>query len=142
MCSSDLPLQVSVRNAVAEIRRFTDVKDWYHIATDMNVADLGTRGAEVDDIGTGSAWQNGQEWMRLPREQLPIKTAAEVTLSSEEAKAAAAELRASDVKGHQVLAHSTAISERYAHSQYLLDPCKFSWSKSVRIMAEIGRAHV
>jgi hypothetical protein len=68
----------------------------------MNVADLGTRPASVAEIAPDSTWQQGQDWMRLPRTQMPLRTAAEVTLTAEEARVAAAELRAADVRGHKV----------------------------------------
>ena len=131
----DRPLQLGVRNAVLEIRRFTRPSDWFHIPTDHNVADLGTRSATVDQVAHGSAWQTGQDWMRLPREQLPVKTAAEVTLTSEERRIAATELRAGDLRGHQVNFSGPAVSARYAYSKYLVDPCRYSWSKVVRIVA-------
>jgi hypothetical protein len=51
----DRPLQTGVRNAVSEIRRFSDTKDWFHITTEKNVADLGTRPALVAEIAPGSA---------------------------------------------------------------------------------------
>ena len=77
----------------------------------------------------GSEWQAGQAWMRLPKGQMPIKTAAQVTLASEEKRQAATELRANDVRGHQVNFNGPAVSARYTHSRYLVDPCKYSWSK-------------
>ena len=66
----------------------------------------------------GSEWQAGQAWMRLPKGQMPIKTAAQVTLASEEKRQAATELRANDVRGHQVNFNGPAVSARYAHSRY------------------------
>jgi hypothetical protein len=131
----DRPLQLGVRNAVAEVRRFSTVKDWHHVSSEMNVADLGTRPASVAEIGPGSTWQQGQEWMWLPRSQMPIRTAAEVTLTAEEARVAAAELRAADVRGHKVHVLSSGVEDRYAYSNYLVDPCQRGWCKSVRIMA-------
>ncbi len=56
----DRPLQTGVRNAVTVIRRFSDTMDWFHITTEKNVADLGTRPALVAEIAPGSAWQIGQ----------------------------------------------------------------------------------
>ena len=73
--------------------------------------------------------------MQLPRAQMPIKTTAEVTLTAEEARLAATELRAKDLKGHQVHTLSSVIGERYSYSNYVVDPCRQSWTKSVRIMA-------
>ena len=131
----DRPLQVGVRNAVAEIWRFSEPGEWYHVVSELNIADLGTREAQVHEVGLDSDWQNGHRWMQLPRDQLPVKTAAEVILSAEEARLAASELRAKDVRGHEIHLQTSAIGERYALSRYLVDPCKFTWSKSVRVMA-------
>jgi hypothetical protein len=72
----DRPLQTGVRNAVTEIRRFSDTKDWFHITTEKNVADLGTRPALVAEIAPGSAWQIGQPWMAMPRDKMPLMSAA------------------------------------------------------------------
>jgi hypothetical protein len=133
----DRPLQVGVRNAVSEIRRFSDTKDWFHTTTEKNVADLGTRPAQVEEIGPGSSWQEGQPWMWLPREQMPIKSAAEVTLTAEEKRQAATELRNKDIRGHEVNLATSEVTGRYAFSSYLVDPCRFSWSTAVRIVAII-----
>ena len=103
--------------------------------TKHNVADLGTREATVAQVAAGSDWQTSQAWMHLPKGQMPIKMAAQVTLTSEEKRQAATELRANDVRGHQVNFNGPVVSARYAHSRYLIDPCKYSWSKVVRIVA-------
>jgi hypothetical protein len=66
---------------------------------------------------------------------MPLRTAAEVTLTAEEARVAAAELRAADVRGHKVHLLSSGVEDRYAYSNYLVDPCQRGWKKSVRIMA-------
>ena len=131
----DRPLQLGVRNAVLEIRRFSDPADWFHIDTNMNVADLGTRSANVEQLAQGSEWQTGQAWMCLPRDQLPIRTAAQVTLTSEEKRVAATELRANDIRGHLINFNSPAVSAHYQFSKYLVDPCRHTWSSVVRIMA-------
>jgi len=60
------PLQVGVRNAVAEVRRFSTIQEWRHVSTNNNVADIGTRtaaenparlrmarGVQVDDPSSG-----------------------------------------------------------------------------------------
>ena len=118
-----------------EIRRFSNPEDWFHIDTDKNVADLGTRTATVDQLLPGSEWQSGQRWMRLPRDQLPIRTAAQITLTSEERRQAATELRAGDIRGHQVNFNSPAVSAHYQLSNYVVDPCRHTWSSVVRVMA-------
>ena len=131
----DRPLQVAVRNAVIEVRRFSERREWFHVESQLNIADLGTRSVEVQEIGFGSEWQDGKSWMRLPYEEMPIKSAEEVTLSAEEKRAAAAEMRAKDIRGHQINLAQSKVTERYVCSRYLLDPCRFSWSKVLRVMA-------
>jgi len=70
---------------------------------------------------------------------MPIRTAAAVTLTAEESRLAAVELRATDVKGHKIHSLKTFVSDRYAFSKYVVDPCKQSWTKTVRIMAIVLR---
>ncbi len=116
----DHPHQVGVGTAVSVVRRFSDTKDWSHTTTEKNVADLRTRPA-VDEIGPGSSWQEGQPWMWLPREQMPIKSAAEMTLTAEEKRQAATELRNKDIRGHEVNLATSEVMGRYAFSGYLQD---------------------
>jgi hypothetical protein len=73
--------------------------------------------------------------MWLPREQMPIKSAAEMTLTAEEKRQAATELRNKDIRGHEVNLATSEVTGRYAFSSYLVDPCRFSWSTAVRIVA-------
>lgn len=135
----DRPLQTAVRNAVIELRRFSNPADWYHVESAENVADLATRPAAVADIGPSSDWQNGRPWMRGPRNQMPLKTAAEVVLTAEEKRLAAQEMRAKDIRGHAVHAMVDKLAARYSFSNYLVDPCKFTWTKVVRIVAIVKK---
>ena len=135
----DRPLQTAVRNAVIEVRRFSEVHDWLHVEGANNIADLATRKATVEDLAFGSAWQDGHGWMRRPRAEMPLKTAAEVVLTAEEKRAAAAETRSKDVHGHSIMLAVDQMAARYAHSRYVIDPCRFSWSKVIRILALVLR---
>jgi hypothetical protein len=133
------PLQVGVRNAVAEVRRFSETSEWFHVQTNCNVADIGTRPASVSEILPGTPWQDGYSWMTLPRDQMPLKTAEEVTLTAEERRQAASEVRGPDIRGHQIHILVSEVSERYAFSKYVLDPCRLGWSKSLRVLALVWR---
>ena len=132
------PLETAVRNAVIEIRRLSDVKQWFHVDGTLNIADLGTRHATIADISLGSDWQNGRDWMRLPTHLMPLKTIDEINLSSEEKRIASQETK------HTVMHNDLPdlvprVSERYKYSQYLYDPNKRSWSSSVRIISYVMR---
>ena len=77
----DRPLHLGVRNAVLEIRRLSSVEQWFHVSSENNIADTGTRAVEVADVDIHSVWQNGLPWMHLPIDQMPIRTASQVTMS-------------------------------------------------------------
>jgi len=131
----DRPLQVAVRNAVIEIRRFTDVNQWLHVDSENNIADLATRTATISDIQLDSPWQTGYEWMTRPRGEMPLRTVQEIVLTAEEKRLAAAETRAKDILGHTLHFAMDNMAARYSLSDYVLDPCRFSWPKVVRILA-------
>ena len=54
------------RNRCAQIRRGSELEALYHVATDQNPADLGTRPSTVQDsdVGPYSRWEVGLPWMR------------------------------------------------------------------------------
>lgn len=133
------PLQVAVRNAVIEIRRFSLVEHWFHIETHLNIADLGTRTAEVADIAPDGEWQNGKHWMRMEREEMPLRTINDITLTSEERRIASQEIKSPDVAGIVLSNLVTRVGDRYSYSKYLVDPCVMSWMKSVRVLAYVIR---
>ncbi len=71
----------------------------------------------------------------MPREKMPLMSAAEVTLTAEEKRLVATELRNKDVMGHKLNFMSSEVSVRYALSNYLVDPCSHRWTVAVRIVA-------
>ena len=133
------PLQVAVRNAVIEIRRFTLVEQWFHIETHLNIADLGTRTAEVEDLAPDGEWQNGKPWMRLERDKMPLRTVDDITMTSEDRRMASQEIKSPDIAGIVLSNLVTRVGDRYSYSKYLVDPCVMSWPKSVRVLAYVFR---
>ena len=140
LTSDQRVLQTLVRNAVIEVRRFTDVGQWYHISTELNVADIGTRSTEPDAIKPSSDWQNGKEWMKGKPESFPLKTVDELTLSNEENRLMKAETKIKEILGVTVPIMTHRSMEYYSHSQYLLDPMQFDWYKCLRIMGLVLKA--
>lgn len=131
------PLNVTVRNAVVEIRRFSSQQHWFHIDTNDNIADLGTRNAEVEEIDENTAWQLGKPWMKVTRDLMPIRSLEETKVSQEEKRVAAQEIRNDNISGIMLPLLATKVSDRYDFSSYLSDPNKYSWSRSVRVMAYV-----
>lgn len=133
------PLQVSVRNSVIQIRRFSLTEQWFHVDSENNVADIGTRSATVEEIGPDSDWQKGRSWMTLPRDQYPLRTTNDINLNSEEKKTALKEMKAPDVGGY-VLNHLVSkVGDRYSYSKYVVDPCRIAWPMAVRTVALLYR---
>lgn len=134
------PLQVAVRNAVIEIRRLSLPDQWYHVDTYNNVADTGTRVASLADLNPDSDWLNGRPWMRLPRDQFPLRQAEDITLDNIQLKDAAKEMKSRDVSGHVLDGLVNKVGQRYSFSRYLVDPCRLPWPRVVRTMCYVIRA--
>ena len=137
LSSDERPLEVLVRNCVIDIRRFSSPSQWYHIDSCNNVADLGTRDASVDDLQLDGEWQNGKAWMKLPFDQMPIRTVEEVRLTGEEKRVAAEEVKNNSLSGVMLPLLVSKVQQRYKMSSYLIDPCKYSWGRATRVMGVI-----
>ena len=133
------PLHITIRNCVIEIRRFSEPSDWFHVDTDLNLADLGTRETDILNISKGSEWQSGKRWMSEKREDMPLKTLTDINLTSEERRIASSELRTPDISGIVLANLKSRVSDRYSFSNYLVDPCGLPWTKSVRVLAFVFR---
>ena len=133
------PLQTAVRNAVIEIRRFSSVDQWYHVASEDNVADLGTRSIEVDEVGPESDWVNGRPWMAGPRDRFPLRDVSQVSLDAEEARIAAREVKVGEASAHATAEALNKVQQRYEFSRYIVDPCNASWPKALNVLAAVFR---
>lgn len=131
------PLNVTVRNCVVDIRRFSSPSQWYHIESALNIADIGTRHAEVNETGPQSNWQNGMPWMSLEREKMPVKTMEEIKMSQEDSRIASQEIKNNNVSGIVLPLLATKVADRYDKMKYLYDPNKYGWKKSVLVMSVI-----
>jgi hypothetical protein len=70
---------------------------------------------------------------------MPLQTAEQITLSAEERRLAAAEVRGGDIRSHAINAVIADVADCYACSKYLVDPCRLGWSKSLRVLALVRR---
>ena len=133
------PLQTAVRNAVIEIRRLTDLNQWFHVASENNVADVGTRYLDVNEVGPGSEWINGRKWMAGPTHLFPLRTIEQVSLDAEEARLANKEVKVGELGVHKAEAALDKVQARYRYSRYVVDPCNAEWPKAVNILAMVLR---
>ena len=159
IASESKRLQPWTRNAVIEISRFTLVMQWFHIESELNLADIGTRkGAKLPDVDRNSEYHNGKEWSHESFDKLigsVLKDVNQVKLKNEQL----AEVKKELVKPHTDLCtlvedkndetatasvyhntDATTIGERLKFSQYLIDPNKFKFAKVVRIQSLVIKA--
>ena len=89
MNSETKQLKPWVRNRVIEGNRFSAAENRFHIKSDLNTADIGTRkGVTLDDVSPGSEWESGKPWMKLPisemREQQVISSVEDIKYGKEQ----------------------------------------------------------
>ena len=128
-----------------------DLNDVFHVKTDFNPSDIGTRPEKVTlkDVGPESRWENGDSWMKqeisdavnagvlTPISALRIKDEEE----SEFRKGLIFE-KVPEVltRGHTVTeARVSKIEKRANLSQYLVLPTRFCFSSVVRILSHVMR---
>ncbi len=143
--STRAALKSWVRNKVKEINRLSDRSRWFYVASEDNIADLGTRkGATVEDVGPDSNWIQGSPWMREKESDFPLKTVTDLVLSSKEKADIRKEMIV--VEDFSKIPNTCFVTkflmlvpketgERYKFSNYVLDPNKFKFSTVVRILA-------
>ena len=135
-----------VRNRVIQVRRTTELKNMYHVTTDQNPADVGTRPELVtlEDVQTRAKWISGLEWMRndIPEAVSKgiLKPVSELRLSTKEELDSYYDGCVFDqipevlTRGHVLNQRRISlIQERAAYSKYLLVPTKYGFKKTVRI---------
>ena len=136
-------LKIWVRSRVIEILRLTDRLNWYYVASNNMIADLGThKGAKVINVGPDSAWIIGLPWMRLPESKFPIKNLNEISLSESDKNEFNKEKMVSEFSYENMSCLATKyvpnqVGERYKFSCYLVDPNKFRFRTIIRILAMV-----
>ena len=134
------------RNRVIQIRRSSELENIFHVKTDENLADLGTRPekVKVSDVGLESEWECGKGWMHEDVsdavEQGILRPVSDLRLNAEKD---ADDYRDGLVFGVDADIFCNAVTKtrvdqlqlRVDFSGYLLVPTKFGFRKVVRIMA-------
>ena len=139
-----------VRNRVIQVRRTTELENMYHVCTDHNPADVGTRPELVtlEDVQTNSKWISGVEWMRHDVHEAVkkgvLKPVADLRLNTKEEIDNFHDGCVFDqvpevlTRGHVLNQRRISlIQERASYSQYLLIPTKYNFRRTVRIYSYV-----
>ena len=146
--SENRRLGIFHRSRVLQIKRSTHLGNLFHVRTDHNPCDTGTRPEKVtlDSVGPESTWERGADWMQDNLEEAAakdiIKPALELRLNTDEEnkfnEGCVYEKPEVLSRGHVVQQDRVSkIEERAKFSKYLLMPTKFSFTKVVRIYGYI-----
>lgn len=87
ICNPNNKLKQFVYARVRLIHRLFGADCFYHVSGTNNPSDLLTRGnVTCDEVGIGTRWHDGDPWMRLEVDEMPIKTYKEIceSLSKDE----------------------------------------------------------
>ena len=136
------------RNRVMQTRFNTDLDKLFHVRSEFNPADIGTRSEKVrdEDIGPDSVWENGLDWMRGDFEDAieadVLKHAKNLRMNEEEEHEYDRGLvfeRCPEIliRGHHAYLSSRVenIASRAKFSNYIFMPTKFNFRKVVRVTA-------
>ena len=55
-----------VQKRLGKIRQLSEPRDWYYIPTDLNPADVASRGCTADQLIQNELWKHGPEFLRIP----------------------------------------------------------------------------
>ncbi|CAG2247533.1 unnamed protein product [Mytilus edulis] len=61
--NSSKSLNKFVKNRVSEIKELTETHEWKYVPTEMNPADLQTRGLTASQFEDSTLWMNGPQWL-------------------------------------------------------------------------------
>ena len=124
-----------VAHRIAEIHEKTDSSQWFHTPTDVNPADLASRGATASQLVGNQQWENGPEYLLGDRGQWPPQPA-------DVPKPTASELRKSVVVSdeHDGMVKQTSLLSFLNVADWRLAPEKFSsLSHLIRVTAWVMR---
>jgi hypothetical protein len=146
------PLAMFHKNRVLQIRRGTETEMIYHVRTEVNCSDVGTRPdlVTVEDVQPGSVFQQGHDWMRMDvsdaEEAGYITHASKIHITKEDSDEYDKGLIFQGIpeiltRGH--LCHMITpdrvdrMSERAAVADYLILPTEHSFPRTVRVYSLI-----
>ena len=113
-----------VANRISEIQESSEVRQWRHVPSELNPADVCSRGASGPELRTCDLWWNGPAFLAQDEVEWP----------AEEVKATL------DASHPEVKATQKAVFTAGAAEPHLLDPSRFSsWSKYKRVVAWVIR---
>ena len=154
MNNIDLRLNIFVRNRILECLRYINPKQLKYVKSADMIADIGTRRcSSITEVGPGSIWQEGFDWMKEDESLFPTKDIECIKLDSKERQAVKEEMISLKKSAEQFEWPQKPTTEyvayrcgqlvpsdvqlRYEFSRYIVDPNKRRYKTAIRIMAYV-----
>ena len=82
LSNKEAKLKQFVNTRVQAVLRLIGDNQFFHIPGNLNPADLLTKpGITINDVRTESVWNKGMNWMRLERDQMPLRSYSDICSS-------------------------------------------------------------
>ncbi|XP_065941558.1 uncharacterized protein [Magallana gigas] len=121
-----------VANRIGEIQSASNPKQWHHVPTEINPADMISRGVTVSQLQKDSVWWSGPHFLTLDESQWPNQKVEKQDSDKERKKLSREVVNDS----YSFLARSVG----YRDTECCLNPESYSsWIRLVRIQAWINR---
>ena len=140
------------RNRCVQVRRGTELDRIFHVISEENPADLGTRPDLVTetDVGPNSNWEVGKPWMKGDIEEAiekgtltPISSLRLKKEEEEDYNKGMVFEKSHEIltRGHTAILHTRVenVQARSEFSDYIISPTKFKLEKVVRILSIVWR---
>ena len=129
--------KVFIANRISIIQSLTNPSAWRYVSTDINPADLASRGCGVEVLSDSNLWWNGPLFLAQPDDQWPANRAEESNAGANEKRTQKDRTDSNIFSGLQTL-FATSASE--SPIVWRLDPHRFSsWLQLKRVTAWVLR---
>ena len=144
--SEQLRLSEFHRNRVVQVRRAVEIDNIFHVKTELNVADCGTRPdkVKVEDVMVGSRWHSGEIWMTWPLKKAArsgcITPAKDLRISDSEQEDYKEGIMFEKIpelltRGHVLNRDRiNKLEERSRISNFVVPPVKYGFKTSFRVL--------
>ncbi|MEW8314042.1 MAG: hypothetical protein AB2658_03330, partial [Candidatus Thiodiazotropha endolucinida] len=129
-----------VANRVGEVQRSTNPEQWRHVPTNMNPADLVSRGMKSSDLAQSNMWWQGPHFLRQLEDKWPPNKLSSENISDKELKTTSTKKYSNQLYSGNTNMKSFVSVYEDKTTEMRLNPERYSsWLKLTRVLAWINR---
>ena len=124
-----------IAHRVGEIHEFSAPIQWRYVPTDVNPADLGTRGVTVEELAQADLWWNGPEFLKKSKQDWPECNFDKPTSTENLELKGTKETGTKDAISYQIIEEGEGAAR--VEEVWRLGPSRFSKSYRVKTKGEL-----